>query len=168
VGARETKRGRLLYTPAGPQPFAIGPAVPYRRWAKSNAGADLPAPGGTMEPTPRDYLANERTFLAYVRTALSFIAFGFVVARFALFAHEMAAVEHLGSTPTYVSNSLGIGMTVVGIAVALFGAARYAQQDRALRNASSEGTLSKRAALTVALVVVVFGAIIAADLLRIR
>ncbi len=121
-----------------------------------------------MEPTPRDYLANERTFLAYVRTALSFIAFGFVVARFALFAHEMAAVEHLTTTPTYVSNSLGIAMTAVGIGVALFGAARYAQQDRALRAGSSEGTLTKRSALAVATAVVVFGAIIAWDLLRIR
>ena len=121
-----------------------------------------------MEPTPRDYLANERTFLAYVRTALSFIAFGFVVARFALFSREIAAVEHLGTAPMYVSNSLGIAMTGAGVIIALFGAYRFVQQDRALRAGSSGGTLSQRSATTVALAVVIFGAIIAWDLLRIR
>jgi putative membrane protein len=121
-----------------------------------------------MEPTPRDYLANERTFLAYVRTALSFIAFGFVVARFALFSHEIAAVEHLPGTPTYVSNSLGIAMTIFGVLVALFGATRYAQQDRALRAASADGALSKRVATLVAVAVVVFGVIVTLDLLRIH
>src|SRR5580698_7907732 len=119
-----------------PAALHAGRCAALRRRVRQDRGRYF---GGRMEPTPRHYLANERTFLAYVRTALSFIAFGFVVARFALFAHEMAAVEHLATTPTYVSNSLGIAMTAVGIGVALFGAARYAQQDRALRSGSSEG-----------------------------
>jgi len=36
-----------------------------------------------------DYLAAERTFLAWVRTALTLMAFGFVVARFGLFLREL-------------------------------------------------------------------------------
>lgn len=38
----------------------------------------------------RDHLANERTFLAWVRTALGLIGFGFVLARMGLFLREMA------------------------------------------------------------------------------
>jgi putative membrane protein len=121
-----------------------------------------------VEPTPRDYLANERTFLAYVRTALSFVAFGFIVARFALFAREMALLERpsVQSTPA-VSITLGVVMTFAGIAVAIFGAMRYAAQDRALRSGVG-GTLSERAAWFTAAAVVVFGVIIAFDLLRLR
>lgn len=42
-----------------------------------------------------DYLANERTYLAYIRTAFSFIAFGFVIARFVLFTHEISRIAHI-------------------------------------------------------------------------
>jgi putative membrane protein len=33
----------------------------------------------------RDYLAEERTFLAWIRTGISLMGFGFVVARFGIF-----------------------------------------------------------------------------------
>src|SRR5690348_14683619 len=39
--------------------------------------------------TPRDYLANERTLLAWVRTGVALIGLGFVVARFGLFLREL-------------------------------------------------------------------------------
>ncbi|HEV2177388.1 MAG TPA: DUF202 domain-containing protein [Terriglobia bacterium] len=42
---------------------------------------------------PRDYLAAERTFLAWIRTGLALMGFGFVVARFGLFLQELHAVE---------------------------------------------------------------------------
>jgi putative membrane protein len=120
-----------------------------------------------VEPTPRDFLANERTFLAYVRTALSFVAFGFIVARFALFAREMAILERSATQTPTVSVTLGVVMTLAGIAVAIFGATRYAAQDRALRSGVG-GTLSERAAWLTAMAVVAFGVIIAIDLLRLR
>lgn len=121
-----------------------------------------------MQVTPRDFLANERTFLAYVRTALSFVAFGFVVARFALFAREFAFVEHLPTAQTStVSTSLGVVMTLTGIVVAIYGALRFAAQDRALRQGTAGG-MSVRSAVLASLVVVAFGIIIAIDLLRLR
>jgi uncharacterized membrane protein YidH (DUF202 family) len=42
------------------------------------------------EALPTDYLANERTFLAWIRTAVTIMAFGFVVARFGLLLRELA------------------------------------------------------------------------------
>jgi putative membrane protein len=48
----------------------------------------------TAPPRPssrvRDHLANERTFLAWVRTALGLIGLGFVVARMGLFLRQLA------------------------------------------------------------------------------
>lgn len=38
---------------------------------------------------PVDHLANERTFLAWIRTSLGIMAFGFVVEKFALFVKQV-------------------------------------------------------------------------------
>ncbi|MCG2888420.1 MAG: DUF202 domain-containing protein [Sulfolobales archaeon] len=35
--------------------------------------------------SPSDHLANERTFLAWVRTGIALIGFGLVIAKFAIF-----------------------------------------------------------------------------------
>lgn len=72
----------------------------------------------SVEPTVRDHLANERTFLAYVRTSLAMIGFGFVISRL-----DPRAVVSLIS---------GILMVIGGIAMALFGAYRYVAERRAL------------------------------------
>ncbi|HKF26126.1 MAG TPA: DUF202 domain-containing protein [Candidatus Acidoferrum sp.] len=39
----------------------------------------------------RDYLAVERTFLAWIRTGVALMGFGFVVARFGLFLQQNPA-----------------------------------------------------------------------------
>ena len=74
-----------------------------------------------------DHLANERTFLAYVRTALAFIAFGFVIARFSLFTREISAIAHLRVPSTHASAEFGVGMAIAGVVLGLYGALRYAQ-----------------------------------------
>lgn len=48
-----------------------------------------PATRAASSARTRDHLANERTFLAWMRTALGLIGLGFVVARLGLFLHEM-------------------------------------------------------------------------------
>ncbi len=66
--------------------------------------------------TLRLHQANERTFLAWVRTALAMMGFGFVVARFGLFLREMAATHADALAPPAVPGSLwtGIGLTALG------------------------------------------------------
>ncbi len=77
-----------------------------------------------------DVLANERTFLAYLRTALSFVAFGFVVARFALFTRELAGMLHIAATTQRLSTGFGTGVAVFGAFIAVYGGYRYVQTDR--------------------------------------
>jgi inner membrane protein YidH len=65
---------------------------------------------------PRIYFAAERTLLAWVRTGLAMMGFGFVVARFGLFLRELAAVP--GATSHHPSGlSLGAGTTLVVLGV---------------------------------------------------
>jgi len=47
----------------------------------------------------RDHLANERTFLAWVRTALGLIGLGFVLARMGLFLRQLEAASLLREGP---------------------------------------------------------------------
>jgi putative membrane protein len=47
----------------------------------------------TPSDKTRDHLANERTFLAWVRTALGLIGLGFVLARMGLFLEQVGAAS---------------------------------------------------------------------------
>lgn len=65
---------------------------------------------------PRVYFAAERTLLAWVRTGLAMMGFGFVVARFGLFLREMADFRAVPSPPQH-GFSLGVGMALVVLGV---------------------------------------------------
>ena len=92
-----------------------------------------------------DQLANERTFLAYLRTALACIGFGFVIARFGLFVRELAATTGMHEATAGVSAPLGVLMIGVGIVLAIFGGYRYALVARSIAQ-GTQAQLSVRAA----------------------
>jgi putative membrane protein len=111
------------------------------------------------DPRVTDALANERTFLAYARTALAFIGFGFVIARFALFTREVAIVAHLHETAPPFSAAFGTVMELAGIACAGYGAYRYIITARAIRGGSN-APISEMAAVTVAATIGAIGLIV--------
>lgn len=76
----------------------------------------------------REHQANERTFLAWLRTSIALIGFGFAIARFGLFLRELQTAVTPGSTPdrTWLgSQTLGIGLVVVGIVFIALSVWRY-------------------------------------------
>ena len=92
------------------------------------------------EPTtavdPRIYFAAERNLLAWVRTGLAMMGFGFVVARFGLFLREIAAMRaQTPVDPPGASLLVGMTLVVLGVAVNLYAAAQYRRMiDRLNRN----------------------------------
>jgi putative membrane protein len=61
--------------------------------------------------------AAERTLLAWLRTGLGLMGFGFVVARFGLFLRELEAVRQAPGTHHGTNASLWIGVALVGLGV---------------------------------------------------
>jgi putative membrane protein len=65
--------------------------------------------------------------LAWIRTGLAMMGFGFVVARFGLFVRELAITEGRPTHTPGMSVWIGTALVVLGIAVLLFAAAGHAR-----------------------------------------
>src|SRR5579859_427647 len=80
-----------------------------------------------------NHLANERTFLAWVRTAISIIAFGFVVERFGLLLRELGLKTNSGPVlPGHYSTIIGITLTLMGVVVMLVAILNFLQARRSI------------------------------------
>jgi putative membrane protein len=79
------------------------------------------------EKKATEYLANERTFLAWIRTSIAIISLGFVVAKFTVWLRELAIrFDPQASTGgTGASLPIGVGMMAVGGIFAALAARRY-------------------------------------------
>ncbi len=75
---------------------------------------------------PRVLFAAERTLLAWQRSAIALMGFGFVVERFGLFLQMVAHLPESGSQRS-VSLSLGVLLLLLGAAVALISARQFRQ-----------------------------------------
>ena len=74
----------------------------------------------------RDYLAEERTFLAWIRTGLTLMGFGFVVARFGLFLQVMQITQGSSAAqPHGLSPWIGTAFIAAGVAVNLLSIRRH-------------------------------------------
>ncbi len=69
---------------------------------------------------PRTQFAAERTLLAWIRTGLAMMGFGFVVARFGLFLREIAAAQGAPAQRQLgISLWVGTALVLLGVAVNL-------------------------------------------------
>ncbi|MEJ0093969.1 MAG: DUF202 domain-containing protein [Methylocella sp.] len=114
-----------------------------------------------------DHAANERTFLAWVRTGIAVIAFGFVIEKFNLFVLAI-----LSSTPVDAAHRLrldklsgplgrygGPALIFLGLALVVVATARFIRTGQLLDDPAmhSAGSVRAELALAVLLVLVVAG-----------
>jgi putative membrane protein len=77
-----------------------------------------------------DHAANERTFLAWVRTAIAMMAFGFVIERFDLFlryAAPPAAQQKIAPHGGAFADAAGLAFIVLGVAIIAIAGWRFVQ-----------------------------------------
>jgi putative membrane protein len=79
-----------------------------------------------------DHLANERTFLAWIRTSIGIMAFGFVVVKFSLFVKQLTLLlgkQYIIQQKGY-SAIMGIVLVAVGMITSILAYLRYKKTER--------------------------------------
>jgi len=107
---------------------------------------------------PRVYFAAERTFLAWIRTGLALMGFGFVVARFGLFLRELQIVQ--AGTPVkshLFSLWFGTALIVVGVIVNVMSTWKHVRMVQELGSGGRSFKKPSSLAITVALILAAVG-----------
>ena len=87
---------------------------------------------------PTDHLANERTFLAWVRTGIALMGFGFVIVKFALFIRQLSSMivpgKQIPVQGKGYSAVIGVVMVVLGALMITLSFFRYRNIEKQLNN----------------------------------
>ncbi len=84
-----------------------------------------------------DHLANERTFLAWLRTCIALMGLGFIVARFSLFLKEFSIITRNQTIPPNISTQseatmLGMSMIGLGILLIIYALINYLRTQKSI------------------------------------
>ena len=102
-----------------------------------------------------DHAANERTFLAWVRTAIAVIAFGFVIEKFNLFVLTIANANSLDAGRRLQLERLsgplgryeGLALILFGIGLIVLAARRFVRTEQLLDDEETHSASGVRAEL---------------------
>jgi inner membrane protein YidH len=102
-----------------------------------------------------DHLAAERTFLAWIRTGLALMGFGFVVARFGLFLQELQSIRPSATNHSYgLSLWFGTALICVGVVVDVYSSMRYS---RLIGHMNASGSITRNRSVTAIAVALFLG-----------
>ncbi len=82
-----------------------------------------------------DHAANERTFLAWVRTAVAIMAFGFVIEKFDLFLVALApqaALKQIAPHGQKFANAAGLAFIAIGVIMIVLAGVRFTATAKAI------------------------------------
>lgn len=129
---------------------------------------DTPGEGVAVKD-PRVYLAAERTFLAWIRTGLSLMGFGFVVARFGLFLREMEFSQHpLTLRSAHFTLWVGTALIMIGVAVNVLASVQHLQFVKGLQQGGQRLLRPSNTAVAIALILAVLGLAMTVYLIFVR
>ena len=118
---------------------------------------------------PRIYFAVERTLLAWIRTGLAMMGFGFVVARFGLFLRELgAAAPNMLVKSTGFSLWSGTALVLAGVVVNAVSTVQYLHTIRDLNEGRDVTGRPSTLAVSLSIVLCIVGTAMAFYLLVIR
>lgn len=116
-----------------------------------------------------DYLAAERTFLAWIRTGLALMGFGFVVARFGLFLQQLQVVQNAFSRePFGLSLWFGTALIAVGVIVNAFAGWQHVKLVRELERGEMPSSRPSSQAVAIAFVLALVGLAMAIYLVSVQ
>jgi putative membrane protein len=116
------------------------------------AGQEQKRPTAHVPATSKkvtDHLANQRTFLAWIRTGLATITFGFVVERFGLLLRELGLKNNslTNSTTLHYSAIIGVSLVLLGVITMVIALVSFLQ----IRRSIDEENFRPRAAFEIVL-----------------
>jgi putative membrane protein len=133
---------------------------------KEKPGAEMKEDGATSslnrpEGRVRDHLANERTYLAWVRTALGLIGIGFVLARMGVFLRQLAMMSGSATHQEFRGGHefliTGVVFLLLGATICLGAGRLYQRSRKAIDSGQFEPA---HRTITVLTVVVVLGTLV--------
>ena len=108
-----------------------------------------------------DHAANERTFLAWVRTAIAVMAFGFVIERFDLFLQVAApqlAQRQLSAHGQAFANAAGLAFIAIGVAMIVLAGFRFARTAKDIESEADVPSPGERFDVALAVLLGLLGA----------
>jgi putative membrane protein len=129
---------------------------------------DSPADTG-QKASLSDYLAAERTLLAWIRTGLALMGFGFVVARFGLFLQQLQIMQRTPIERSYgLSLWFGTALIAVGVIVNVFAGWQHLRLVRELDRGAASHSHSSTQAVLIAFFLALVGLTMAIYLVSVR
>jgi putative membrane protein len=108
-----------------------------------------------------DHAANERTFLAWVRTAIAVMAFGFVIEKFDLFlraAVSATAFKQIAPHGQKFANAAGLAFIAIGVVIIVIAGVRFVWTTKAIDSEEAVPSPGERFDLALAALIGLLGA----------